>query len=90
MMARILPTKIHSEVRQVKELSLMEAVAELKACGFEKALAFYLKCYPVGRDEKDTAWADLIDVTILDQPATDKPADVSPNASPPPATDVTE
>jgi hypothetical protein len=35
MMARILSTKIHSEVRQVKEnLSLTEAVAELKACGF--------------------------------------------------------
>jgi hypothetical protein len=46
-----------------------------------------LKLYPIGRDEEDTAWADLIDVTILDQPATDKPADVSPNASPPPATE---
>jgi hypothetical protein len=92
MMARILPTKIHSEVRQVKEnLSLTEIVAELKACGLDEMLALYLKRYPLERDEEDTAWADLIDVTILDQPATDKPAiDVSPNASPPPATDVTE
>jgi hypothetical protein len=54
-------------------------------------LAFYLKRYPLEPDDENRAWADLIDVTILDQPATDKPAiDVSPNASPPPATDVTE
>src|ERR1700730_3740598 len=43
MMARILPTKIHSEVRQVKEkMSLTEAVAELRACGLDERLAFYL------------------------------------------------
>jgi hypothetical protein len=54
-------------------------------------LAFYLKRYPIEPDEEDTAWADLIDVTILDQPATEKPGiDVSPNASPPPTTDVIE
>jgi hypothetical protein len=81
MMARILSTKIHSEVRQVKEnLSLTEAVAELKAYGLDE------KRYPVERDEEDCAFADLTDVTILDQPATEKPAiDVSPNASTPPA-----
>jgi hypothetical protein len=87
MMARILSTKIHSEVRQVKEnLSLMEAVAELKARGLDPRLAFFLNGYSVERDEEDSAFADLIDVTILDQLATDKPAiDASPNASTPPA-----
>ena len=88
MMARILSTKIHSEVRQVKEnLSLMEAVAELKARGLDPRLAFFLNGYSVERDEEDSAFADLIDVTILDQLlAADKPGiDASPNASTPPA-----
>jgi hypothetical protein len=91
LMGRILPLKISAEVKQVEEeMSIEEAVADLKACGQDEMLAFYLKRYPLERDEENRAWADLIDVTILDHPATDKPAiDVSPNASPPPATDVT-
>ena len=65
VMARILSTKIHSEVRQVKEkMSLTEAVAELRACGLDERLAFYLKRYPVERDEEDSAFADLKVQTI--------------------------
>jgi hypothetical protein len=85
MMARILSTKIHSEGQVKENLSLTEAVAELKACGLDERLAFYFM-RPVERDEEESAFADLIDVTILDQLATDNPAiDASPNASTPPA-----
>ena len=75
IMARILPLKISGEVKQVKDnLSLEEAVAELKAYGLDEALAFYLRRYPIQRGEEDTAWADMIDVSL----AKDPPLDVTP------------
>jgi hypothetical protein len=44
LMGRILPLKIGTEVKQVKEtLTIEEAVADLKACGMDEMLAFYLK-----------------------------------------------
>jgi hypothetical protein len=75
LLGRILPMKISTEVKQIKEeMSLVEAVAELKACGLDEMLAFYLKRYPLERDDEDTAWADLIDGTL----ASDPPIDVTP------------
>jgi hypothetical protein len=75
MMGRILPLKISAEVKQIKEtMTIEEAVADLKACGMDEMLAFYLKRYPIGPDEEDTAWADTIDVTL----AKDPPIDVTP------------
>jgi hypothetical protein len=70
--------KISTEVKQVKEvMTIEEAVADLKACGLDEMLAFYLKRYPLERDDEDTAWADLIDVTL----ARDPPIDVTPKNS---------
>jgi hypothetical protein len=75
LLGRILPLKISTEVKQVKEMmSIGEAVADLKACGMDEMLAFYLTRYPIGRDEEDTAWADQIDVTLVRDP----PIDVTP------------
>jgi hypothetical protein len=75
MMGRILPLKITAEIKQVKErMSIHEAVAELKACGLDPLLAFYLQRYPIGPDEENTEWADMIDVTL----ARDPPIDVPP------------
>jgi len=66
---RILPLKISTEVKQVKEtMTIEEAVADLKACGMDEMLAFYLKRYPLERDDEDTEWAKMIDVSILDKP----------------------
>jgi len=65
MMARILPLKISTEVKRVKEkISLEEAVAELKECGLDEMLAFYLKRNPIEPDEENTAWADMIDLNL--------------------------
>jgi hypothetical protein len=78
MMGRILPLKLSAEVKQVKEtMTIEEAVADLKALGMDEMLAFYLKRYPIGPDEEDTAWADGIDVTL----ARDPPIDVTSEGS---------
>jgi len=70
MMARILPLKINAEIKQVKEkISLEEAVAELKECGLDELLAFYLRRYPIEPDEENTGWADMIDLTLAPDPA---------------------
>jgi hypothetical protein len=75
LVGRILPLKISTEVKQVKEtMTIHEAVADLKACGLDPLLAFYLSRYPIGRDEKDTSWAEGIDVSL----ARDPPIDVTP------------
>jgi len=66
MMARILPLKISTEVKRVKEkISLEEAVAELKECGLDEMLAFYLKRYPIEPDEENTAWAEIENPTMI-------------------------
>jgi uncharacterized protein with ACT and thioredoxin-like domain len=58
LVGRILPLKITTEVKQVKEtMTIEEAVADLKACGMDEMLAFYLKRYPLERDDEDRAWA---------------------------------
>jgi hypothetical protein len=75
MAARILPQKIVTETKQLKEkMTIHEAVADLKACGLDPLLAFYLQRYPIGRDEKDPSWADGIDQNA----AYDLPIDVTP------------
>jgi hypothetical protein len=51
-----------------------EAVADLKACGLDPLLAFYLQRYPIGRDDADPSWADGIDTSL----AFDLPTDVTP------------
>ena len=69
IMARILPLKISGEVKQVKDnLSLEEAVIELKAYGLDEALAYYLKRYPIQLGEEDVEFAKLIDVSLADRP----------------------
>jgi hypothetical protein len=69
LLGRILPLKINTEVKQVKEtMTIEEAVADLKACGMEPMLALYLKRYPLERDDENRAWADMIDVTVADEP----------------------
>jgi len=55
MMARILPLKINAQLKE--KISLEEAVAELKECGLDEMLAFYLKRYPIEPDEENTGWA---------------------------------
>src|ERR1700675_3759542 len=46
LLGRILPLKISTEVKQVKEtMTIEEAVADLKALGMEPLLALYLKRY---------------------------------------------
>jgi hypothetical protein len=79
LVGRILPLKISTEVKMPKEtMSIYEAVADLKACGLDELLAFYLTRYPIGRDEKNTEWADMIDVSLApDLP----PTDVTPKES---------
>jgi len=75
LMGRILPMKINAEVKAIKErMTIHEAVADLKALGMDELLAFYLKRYPIERDEEDTSWADMIDVSL----AKDPPIDVTP------------
>jgi hypothetical protein len=60
LVGRILPLKITTEVKQVKEtMSIYEAIADLKACGLDELLAFYLTRYPIGPDEQNTEWADM-------------------------------
>jgi hypothetical protein len=67
--------KITTEVKKLKEtMTIEEAVADLKACGMDEMLAFYLKRYPLERDDEDRAWADMIDVSL----AKDPPIDVTP------------
>jgi hypothetical protein len=71
-MGRILPLKISTEVKEVKEtMSIYEAIADLKACGLDELLAFYLTRYPIGRDEKNTEWAEMIDVSLAKDPPTE-------------------
>jgi hypothetical protein len=75
LLGRILPQKITSEVKQLKEkMTIHEAVADLKACGLDPLLAFYLQRYPIGRDEKDPSWADGINLDA----AYDLPTEVTP------------
>ena len=75
LLGRILPQKITTEVKQLKEkMTIHEAVADLKACGLDPLLAFYLQRYPIGRDEVDTSWAEGIDTSL----AYDLPTDVTP------------
>jgi hypothetical protein len=65
LLGRILPLKITTEVKKLKEtMTIEEAVADLKACGMDKMLAFYLKRYPLERDDENAEWARLIDTTI--------------------------
>jgi len=65
MLARILPLKISAEIKQLKEkISLEEAVAELRECGLDPLLAFYLQRYPIEPDEENSEWAKLIDTTV--------------------------
>jgi hypothetical protein len=69
LVGRILPLKITTEVKQLKEtMTIHEAVADLKALGLDELLAFYLKRYPIGRDEKDASWAEGIDITLARDP----------------------
>jgi hypothetical protein len=75
LMGRILPMKINAEVKQIKErMTIHEAVADLKALGLDEMLAFYLKRYPIERDEEDVSWAEGIDIAL----ARDPPIDVTP------------
>jgi hypothetical protein len=75
LLGRILPQKITTEVKQLKEkMTIHEAVADLKACGLDPLLAFYLQRYPIGRDEADPSWAEGIDTSL----AFDLPIDVTP------------
>jgi hypothetical protein len=77
MLARILPLKISAEIKQFKEkMSMEEAIAELKACGMDEMLAVYLKRYPIGTDEENTGWADMIDGSL----APDSLIDVTPES----------
>jgi hypothetical protein len=65
LMGRILPLKVTTEVKQLKEkMTIHEAVADLKACGLDPLLAFYLQRYPIGRDEADPSWAEGIDTSL--------------------------
>jgi hypothetical protein len=59
LLGRILPLKITTEVKQVKEtMTIEEAVADLKACGMEPMLALYLQRYPiVGENDRHVACA---------------------------------
>jgi hypothetical protein len=69
LVGRILPLKITSEVKQIKErMTIEEAVADLKACGMDPLLAFYLKRYPLERDDENRSWAEGIDITLADNP----------------------
>jgi hypothetical protein len=69
---RILPTKISTEVRETKEtMTIEEAVADLKACGMEPLLALYLRRYPIERDEENTEWAKMIDMSLAPDPLAD-------------------
>jgi hypothetical protein len=75
LLGRVLPQKITTEVKRMKErMTIHEAVADLKACGLDPLLAFYLQRYPIGRDEVDTSWAEGIDTSL----AYDLPTDVTP------------
>jgi hypothetical protein len=83
--ALILPLKISTEVKEVKEtMTIEEAVADLKACGLDEMLAFYLKRYPLERDDEDAEWAKMIDVSL----AKDIPIDVTPEDVAPPKDDT--
>ena len=79
LMGRILPLKISAEVKQIKErMTLEESVAMMKMYGLDELLAFYLKRYPIERDDEDVGaeWATQIDVTL----AKDPPIDVTPES----------
>jgi hypothetical protein len=81
LVGRILPLKISTEVKQVKEtMTIYEAIADLKACGLDELLAFYLTRYPIGPDEKNTEWADMIDVTLAKDLPTE--AETAPELTP--------
>jgi hypothetical protein len=68
LLGRILPLKITTEVKKLKEtMTIDEAVADLKAAGMEPLLAFYLKRYPIERDEGDPEWAKTIDMSLADE-----------------------
>jgi hypothetical protein len=80
IMARILPLKMTAELKHFKErISIEEAVAELKACGLDEMLAYYLKRYPLEPEEEGAEWAKMIlDVTPVEGVAPDPLADVTP------------
>jgi hypothetical protein len=65
-------------------MTIEEAVADLKACGLDEMLAFYLKRYPLERDDENTEWAKMIDVSL----AKDIPIDVTPEDVTPPKGDT--
>jgi hypothetical protein len=73
MMARILPLKLSTEVKQVREkMSIGEAITELKACGLDELLALYFTRYPLEPEERDTEWAKMIDLDLTPDPLTPK------------------
>jgi hypothetical protein len=72
LLGRILPLKISTEVKQIKEtMTIDEAVADLKAAGMEPLLALYLQRYPIERDEGDPEWAKTIDMSLAPDPLAD-------------------
>lgn len=72
LLGRILPLKITTEVKKLKEtMTIEEAVADLKAAGMEPLLALYLKRYPIARDEGDPEWAKMINMELAPDPLAD-------------------
>jgi hypothetical protein len=51
LLGRILPMTIVAQIDQPKELTLDEAIAALKAEGRDDELAFYMRKFPLERDE---------------------------------------
>jgi hypothetical protein len=84
LVGRILPMKISTEVKEVKQtMTMEEAVADLKACGLDEMLAFYLQRYPLEPDDENAEWAKLIDTTIdTTLPIDVTPEDVTPEKAP--------
>ena len=79
LLGRVLPLKISAEVKQLKErMTLEESVAMMKMYGLDELLAFYLRRYPIERDDEDVGaeWAEGIDITL----ARDPPIDVTPES----------
>jgi hypothetical protein len=82
LVGRILPLKITTEVREIREkMTIHEAVADLKACGLDPLLAFYLQKYPIGPDEEDRSWTEGIDTTIDTTLVDGTPEAVTPKES---------
>jgi hypothetical protein len=87
LVGRILPLKISTEVKEFREtMTIEEAVADLKKCGLDPMLAFYLQRYPLEPDDENAEWAKLIDTTIDTTIA--EPIDVTPEDVTPPKDDT--